>query len=172
MARPPKAGGKRSSEATTRKASSAKGRNSRTRSQKALSSGKKASRTKSSISDLKKQIDRQARELEEARQQQAASSRVVHIIGTSPGALTPVFQAITKAAVELCGARFGAVFKMEGDLLHWVADYNLIATQRGLLDAMYPMTPNHGHVSGRAILTRSTVQIPDTNTDEDYRGLG
>ena len=37
---------------------------------------------------------------------------------------------------------------------------------------MYPMTPNQGHVSGRAILTHSTVQIPDTNTDEDYRGLG
>ena len=116
------------------------------------------------------QIERQARELEEARQQQAASSRVLHIIGGSPGALTPVFQAILKNAVEVCGARFGGLFKMEGNLLHLVADYNLSATQRRLLQALYPMMPNLGHVSGRAILTRSTVQIPDTNADEDYKG--
>ena len=37
-------------------------------------------------------------------------------IGASAGSLTPVFQAIVKNAVEVCGARFGAVFKMEGDL--------------------------------------------------------
>src|SRR5215469_4876555 len=59
---------------------------------------------------------------------------------------------------------------MEGDLLHQVADFNLSATQRRLLGVLYPMTPNRGHVSGRAILTRSTVQIPDTNADEDFKG--
>ena len=117
------------------------------------------------------QIERQARELEKSRQQQEASSRVLHIIGGSPGALTPVFQAIVKNAVEVCGARFGAMFKMEGNLLHLVADYNFGATQRRLLEVQYPMAPNRGHVSGRAILTRSTVQIPDTNADEDYAGL-
>src|SRR5262249_50667171 len=131
----------------------------------------KAARAKSSVADLKKQIVRQARELEEARQQQAASSRVLHIIGASPGALTPVFEAIVKNAVELCEARFGAVFKMEGNLLHLVADYNFGATQHQLLKAMYPMTPNRGHISGRAILTRSTVQIPDVNADKNYTGL-
>jgi transcriptional regulator with GAF, ATPase, and Fis domain len=171
MARPSRTGGKTSA-AKTRKASPVKGRNPKTRPQKALKTNcsRKASRPKPSISDLQKQIERQARELEESRQQQAASSRVLHIIGGSPGALTPVFQAIVKNAVEVCGARFGAVFKMEGDLLHLVADYNLITKQRQLLEAMYPMTPNRGHISGRAILTRSTVQIPDINVDEDYRG--
>ncbi len=94
---------------------------------------------------------------------------MLHIIGASPGALTPVFQAIVKSAVELCGARFGAVFKMGGDLLH-LAAHNFKATQRQLLEAQYPMRPNRGHVSGRAILTRSVVQIPDINVDEDYRG--
>src|SRR5215813_10122279 len=164
MARPSRAGGKRSA-AKTRKSTAV----TKTLPPKAPS--KKAARTKSFLTDLKKQIERQARELEEARQQQAASSRVLHIIGASPGALKPVFQAIVKNAVELCGARFGAVFKMEGDLLHLVADYNFGETKRRLLQAMYPMTPSRGHISGRAVLTRSTVQIPDTNTDEDYMGL-
>ena len=170
MARPARKGGKRSA-AKKRKVSPAKDRKSKIWSHKALSSGKKASRTKSSTTDLRKQIARQARELKEARQQQAASSEVLHIISASPGALTPVFKAIVKSAVELCGARFGAVFRMEGDLLHLVTDYNFGATQRQLLGAMYPMAPNRGHISGRAILTGSAVQIPDIYADEDYKSV-
>jgi GAF domain-containing protein len=135
---------------------------------KALDSSK-TSRPKSSTTDLQKKLELQAGELEEARRQQAALSRVLHIIGASPGALTPVFQAVIKDAVELCGARFGAVFKMEGDLLHQVAEYDLSTSQRQLLEAVYPMTPNPGHISGRAILTRSTVQIPDINNDKNYQ---
>jgi hypothetical protein len=169
MARPSRTGGKKS-EAKTRKASSAKGGTPKTRSQKAPSKSKKASRTKSSVTDLKEQIERQARELEQARQQQAASSEVLQIISASAGAIKPVFEAIVRSAVDLCQARFGAVFRMEGDLLHLVADYNFGATQRQLLEAEYPVTLSRGRVSGRSILTRSIVQIPDTDADKDYTG--
>lgn len=130
-----------------------------------------ARRARSSAADLKKQLERRTRELEETRQQQAASSEVLHIISTSAGALAPVFKAIVTSAVDLCGARFGAVFRMEGDLLHLVTDYNFEATQRQLLGAMYPMEPNRGHISGRAILTSTTVQIPDIFADEDYKSV-
>jgi GAF domain-containing protein len=171
MARSSKTDGKRRSAATTRKARSAKSRDPKTQSQKDQSGSKRASRTKPSTTDLKKQIERQARELEEARQERAASSIVLHIIGASPGALTPVFQAIVKNAVELCGAHFGAAFKMEGNLLHLVADYNFGATQRQLLGAMYPMVPNRGHISGRAVLTGAVVQIADIYDDTDYKSV-
>ena len=143
MARPSRTGGKRGA-ATPRKANPTGSRNPKPRSQKAISSNKKASRTKTSTTDLKKQIGHQARELEEARQQQAALSSVLHIIGASPGALTPVFEAIVKNAVEVCGARFGAIFKLEDNLLHLVADYNFEATQRQMLWSQYPMTPSRG----------------------------
>jgi len=138
--------------------------------------GKAASRR--SAADLQQQLDRRTRELararkllRETRQQQAASSEVLHIISASPGALAPVFKAIVKSAVELCGARFGAVFRMQGDLLHLVTDYNFGPAQRQLLGAMYPMAPNSGHISGRAILTGSAVQIPDIYADEDYKSV-
>ena len=170
MARPSRTGGETKA-ATQRKAKPVKGRDPKTRPQKALKTdrNKKASRTKPSITDLQEQLGRQARELEEARQQQAASSEVLLIISSSAGALKPVFQAITKSAVHLCKARFGAVFGMEGELLHLVTDYNFGATQRQLLGALYPMKPSRGHISGRAILAGSTVQIPDINADEDYK---
>src|SRR5689334_5802171 len=140
MARSSRTGGKTYA-ATRRKAGPVKGRNPKTRPVKALKterSGEKTSRTKPSITDLQEQLGRQARELEETRQQQAASCEVLQIISSSAGALKPVFQAITKSAVDLCKARFGAVFRMEGDLLHLVTDYNFGASQRQLLGAMYP----------------------------------
>jgi GAF domain-containing protein len=67
--------------------------------------------------------------------------------------------------------QFGAVFRMEGDLLHLVTDYNFGATQRQLLGAMYPMAPNRGHISGRAVLTGSAVHIADIYSDEDYKSV-
>jgi two-component system, NtrC family, sensor kinase len=111
------------------------------------------------------------RRLDESIAQQVASSEVLRIISASPGALTPVFEAIVKSAVDLCEARFGAVFRMEGDLLHLVTDYNFGSTQRQLLGAMYPMAPNRGHISGRAVLTGSAVHIADIYTDEDYKSV-
>src|SRR6185369_12719484 len=86
MARPSRTGGK-TSRAKARNASAAKGGTPKTRSQKAPSKSKKASRTKSSITDLKEQTERHARELEQARQQQAASSEVLEIISASAGAI-------------------------------------------------------------------------------------
>jgi signal transduction histidine kinase len=59
---------------------------------------------------------------------------------------------------------------MEGDLLHLVAGYNFGTAQRQLLGSEYPMRPSRGYASGRAILSRSTVQIPDTDADKGYRG--
>jgi GAF domain-containing protein len=167
MARSAKAGSKKSA-AKTRKARLAKGLNPKTGVPKALGTTKKASRTTPSTTDVKKQIARQARELEEARQRQVAASSVLHIIGASPGALPSVFREIVKNAVEVCGGRFGALFKMEDNLLHLMADYHLPGAQRQLLEALYPMAPSRGHVSGRAVLTRSTVQIPDTEADKGY----
>ena len=133
MARLSKTGGK--AKATTqRKAGPGTGRKPKTRPQKTLKTdgSKKTSQTKPPISDLKMQVERQARELEEALQQQTASSGVLQIISASAGAVKPVFEAIVKSAVEVCQARFGAVFRMEGDLLHLV----VLATSAARLTAL------------------------------------
>jgi GAF domain-containing protein len=107
--------------------------------------------------------------LSEARARQAATAEILKIIANSPSDAKPVFQAIVKSAVELCEARFGAVFRMEGDLLHVVADHSFGRVQRRYLHAMYPMVPNRGHISGRAILDGAAVQIPDIHADEHYK---
>ena len=67
------------------------------------------------------EVTRLARELREAREQQAATLEVLKIISSSPGDLTPVFDAILERATQLCEATHGHVWRFDGEQLYAVA---------------------------------------------------
>jgi len=109
-------------------------------------------------------------ELRESLQQQTATADVLKVISRSTFDLQTVLDTLVESAVRLCEARFGAVFRLHRDLLHVGAHYNFQPAQLAILRGLYPMAPNLGYISGRAILTGIPVQIPDVLADTEYVG--
>ena len=112
---------------------SRKGAKSRTGGRKLRSTGTKArTRVVSSresqaalIKDLKARARDLEKKLNEALEQQTATSEVLGVISSSPGELEPVFQAMLEKAVGLCGAKFGTVFRFDGQRFHTAAGTDL-----------------------------------------------
>jgi signal transduction histidine kinase len=108
------------------------------------------------------------RELTTALDTQTATSDILRVISRSQTDVQPVFHAIVESAVRLCDARWGAVFRYDGALVHLAAHYNFSAEQQAAMALQYPMTPTPAHISGRAILTGAITQIPDVALDAQY----
>ena len=64
------------------------------------------------------------RELRDALQQQAATAEVLQIISSSPGDPQQAFAKMLDHAARICDAKYGNVFRLEGDTLHLVASHN------------------------------------------------
>ncbi len=108
-------------------------------------------------------------DLTEALEQQTATAEVLRVISGSPTDAQPVFDAILRSAIRLCGARQGAAYRFDGEWLHLVAHHNLTPEVRDLLERLYPMRPDRSQVSGRTVLTRAVVNLEDALADPDYR---
>jgi GAF domain-containing protein len=105
-------------------------------------------------------------ELRESLQQQTATADVLKVISSSPGELTPVFQALLENAVRICGAKFGNLFLSEGDALrvaalHGAPQAYLEERQRNPVVRPSPTT-----TLGRAMTTKQPVQIADIQNFE------
>ena len=75
--------------------------------------------------DLKKENATLRRELAEALERQTATSEVLQVISSTPGDLEPVFQSMLENATRVCGAKFGSMLMLEGDIVRRAAVYNM-----------------------------------------------
>ncbi len=111
------------------------------------------------------------RELAEARELQAASAQVLRVISTSEGNVQPVFDTIAQTAVHLCHGQFSFVLRFENGLIQFGAYHGL--TREGLeaFRRDLPRPAGEDTASGRAILRRAIVHIPDVLADPAYGTL-
>jgi GAF domain-containing protein len=117
----------------------------------------------SSIVDLQEKLDHRTRELNEAHEQQAATSEVLRVIGQSQTDVQPVFDAVAECAARLCESFDSAVWRREGDRLILVAHHGEIP-QTGS-ESFLPLV--RSTVASRSVLDGRTVHIADIQTERD-----
>jgi GAF domain-containing protein len=69
--------------------------------------------------------------LSEALDRQTATSEILRAISSSPTDVQPVFDAIVRNAVSLSGAMNGSLYRFDGDLIHYSAEFDLIHSFAG-----------------------------------------
>jgi len=119
---------------------------------------------------LLQELQDRNRELTEALDQQTATSEILRVISGSPTDVRPVFDMIAKSAVQLCNGQYGAVYQFDGELIHFVTHYNYPPEGVETLRQVFPLPPGPFGVTGRSILNRAVVQIPDVSADPEYTG--
>jgi GAF domain-containing protein len=123
------------------------------------------------VEELERELALARTELTGAERREAATAEVLRVISNSPTDVQPVFDTIVRSAARLCDGLFSALFQFDGELIHQVAqqNYNPQATEE--VRRAYPRLPSRGRGSGRAILERAVVHIPDFLLDPEYAGL-
>ena len=110
---------------------------------------------------LHEQLERNKRELNEALQQQAATSEVLRLISAAPGDLKRVFAVILESATRLCQANFGTLYLVEGDFCRAVAMHNAPPAFTAFR-SREPLAPITGTtVLARVAKTKRTIQVAD-----------
>src|SRR6516225_2967351 len=123
-----------------------------------------------SVPSQETEVARLTRELDEALEQQVATSEVLKVISGSPGELDTVFQAMLENAVRICGAKFGVLFLCEGEhaaravAMHGAPQAYVEERRRNPV-----LRPAPGTMLGCVLASKQPVQIADV-LKSGYRG--
>src|SRR5215472_601980 len=114
-------------------------------------------------------VARLTHELNEALERHAATAEILRIISSSPTSVQPVFDAIVRNFVSLCGSGWGTIYTFDGELVHFAGAYGFSPEQLKATRTKYPVPVGDRSVlSSRAVLAKAPLHIRDTKSDPDY----
>jgi len=113
------------------------------------------------------EIGRLRDELAGVREQLAATSEVLAVIGRSASDLEAVLETVLESARRLCGAVAGQVFLVDGDRYRFAYGSGLRPEYREIA-ANNPVVLDRGTLVGRVALDRRATQITDVLADPNY----
>ena len=113
------------------------------------------------------ETERLGDELAEVREQLAATSEVLAVIGRSASDLEGVLETVVESARKLCAADAGQVFLVDGDRYRFAYGSGMTAEYREFI-ASNPVVLDRGTLNGRVGLDRRATQITDVLADPDY----
>jgi hypothetical protein len=100
-------------------------------------------------------------DLTEALERQTATSEVLQVISSSSGDLQPVFATMLGNAARICDAKFGNIFRWDGDAMHLVGTHNTPpAFAEYRKRRPLPLKPNLPF--GRMVAAKIVVHCADT----------
>jgi len=108
------------------------------------------------------------RELDEAREQQTATSEVLQVISRSLGEVEPVFQAMLGNAVRVCGAKFGNMWLREEDGFRIGATHGTPRAYTEFMCSQGVFHPDPRVGLGTIIRTKKPFQIEDVAAAPTY----
>src|SRR4029077_17130943 len=115
----------------------------------------------SELQDKNESLTQAHAQVTEALEQQTATSEILRVISSSPTDVQPVFNTIVRSAVRLCDGLFSGLLQFAGELIQHVAEHNFTPEALEEVRRIFPARPTRALYSGRAILERAVVHIPD-----------
>jgi PAS domain S-box-containing protein len=107
------------------------------------------------------------REITEALEQQTATSQILQVIAGSPTDVQPVMNVIVENATHLCGASFGILYQLYGEIFSLEA-YAGLPDDHAEIIRKNPPRLDRSSVAGRVALERRTIQVEDVLADTEY----
>jgi GAF domain-containing protein/anti-sigma regulatory factor (Ser/Thr protein kinase) len=104
----------------------------------------------------------------EALDQQTATAEILRVISSSPTDIQPVFQAIAESSVRLCKADYGSANRLEGDVIHLVAQHGQSAQWLETAKRLFPHPLTRDLIAGGAMLDREVVHLEDMQSDTRF----
>jgi signal transduction histidine kinase len=117
---------------------------------------------------LFKEIEARNRDLTVALEQQTATSEILRVISSSQTDVQPVFDTIVSSAVRLCDGLFSALYQFDGELIHLGAQHNFTPEALDAVHRIFPARPTRALGTGRAIIERAVVHVPDVELDPEF----